>query len=101
MLAYFSLSATVVQPKPKVDEAEVKAMTEMFKQIADPDNSHFEDFQRHFGKVIDQLKPGANHDKDGSRLDKLAKDMEASIGEYSENHPNHPKNRAKQVNPDS
>jgi len=32
-------------------------LTEIFTKIADPKNHHFDDFQEHFGNVIDTLHP--------------------------------------------
>lgn len=51
------------------------ALTEMLTKVADPDNHHFDEFQKHFGKVIDILDPDTESSKVNSRVGKLTNDI--------------------------
>lgn len=57
-------------------------LSDIFIKIADPGNEEFEDFKKHFGKVIDVLNPKTPKEKIPKRLDKLVVDMDKGVSSY-------------------
>ena len=64
------------------------SLADLLTKVADPKNRHFEDFQRHFGKVIDTLDPETDPAKINSRVEKFVSDIGTGLNSFDKHHPN-------------
>lgn len=63
------------------------SLSDMLTKVADPKNRHFEDFQRHLGKVIDVLHPDTEPEKIDTRVEKFVKDIGVGLNAFDKHHP--------------
>lgn len=57
-------------------------LSNLLIQVADPENTEFASFQKHFAKVIDTLDPRTEPVKVATRVDKLVLDMHKGVSSF-------------------